>query len=251
MRIDHDRTAILLGDATGDSIPAALIRAHAEGAIHYSLMHADINPEETDMLMENINRSLCELLSDDHFFSLFLGIWNERTRELSCTNAGHPAPLLVRGNEFQEIKSHGMLLGVLMTSRYSNSTLKLRDGDQLIVFSDGISESISQTRYQTVRQLAKRARGQERYQSREALSDLLWETAIFADDRDDDRSLLVLEIATGEENFKSSSNGPVTDRKVHPDHSPKSHGEPHGQVLQPDGTSVSYDPRTDIVFPHD
>lgn len=30
MRIDHDRTAILLGDATGDSIPAALIRAHAE-----------------------------------------------------------------------------------------------------------------------------------------------------------------------------------------------------------------------------
>lgn len=141
-----------------------------------------------------------------------------------------------------------MLLGVLTTSRYSNTTLKLCDGDQLIIFSDGISESISQTRYQTVRQLAKRARSQKRYQSREAFADLLWETAIFADDHDDDRSLLVLEVASKEENFESTSDRPIIDRKVH---SPKSHGGPHGQVPQPDETFVSYDPRTDIVFPHD
>jgi len=251
MRIDHDRTAILLGDATGDSIPAALIRAHAEGAIHYSLMHADINPEETDLLMENINRSLCDLLSDDHFFSLFLGIWNERTRELSCTNAGHPAPLLISGNHFRELNSQGMLLGVLPTSRYSNSTLKLQDGDQLIIFSDGISESISQTRFKTIRQLTTRARSQERYQSREGLADLLWETAIFADDHEDDRSLLVIEIASHEEAQESTSDASLKDRRIHPDHPPKYHGDPHGPILPPDETSVSYDPRTDIVFPHD
>ncbi|MBD3674479.1 MAG: SpoIIE family protein phosphatase [Planctomycetaceae bacterium] len=245
--IDDARSAILLGDATGDSIPAAMIRAHAEGAIQYSLMHSEIDPTETDLLMENINRSLCELLPADQFFSLFLGIWNERTRELSCTNAGHPPPLLLRNGRVSVIKSHGMLLGILKATRYHHSTFKLLPGDQLIVYSDGVSESISLSRYQSVQQLVVRAFTQERYRYREALADLIWETALFADEREDDRSLLILEIDE-ESGVQQTS---LSDQRVDPDHSPKFHNDPHGQVLPPDSVSFSYDRNRDIVSPQD
>lgn len=243
--IDKERSAILLGDATGDSIPGAMIRAHAEGAIQYSLMHADIDPAETDLLMENINRSLCDLLSGDQFFSLFLGIWDERTQEFNCTNAGHPPPLLLRNGKITTIKSHGMLLGILKTSQYSNSTLKLFPGDQLIVYSDGISESISQSRYHNVRQLVERAAIQERYQTREALADLIWETATLTGKRDDDRSLLIVEI----DKSPADQETLVSGHRVHSGQWPRFHNDPHGPVLPHDAVSFSYDQSTDSVSP--
>jgi sigma-B regulation protein RsbU (phosphoserine phosphatase) len=74
--------------------------------------------------------------------SLLLGIFDCRTRKFTYTNAGHPTPFLARGEEFLDLESHGMLVGVIDDAFYEHSTIPLRSNDMLIFFTDGVSEAM-------------------------------------------------------------------------------------------------------------
>ncbi|MGE5191818.1 MAG: PP2C family protein-serine/threonine phosphatase [Deltaproteobacteria bacterium] len=137
--LSGDRTAIAVGDASGNSIPAAMISSAVRGALQ-------THPAEADGaagLLSRLNRALCNITRAHQFMSLCYGVYDAVRRTLTYSNAGHPAPLLIRDGTVTPLESHGLLLGVVPEVSYRQSTLELRAGDLLILYSDGISEARS------------------------------------------------------------------------------------------------------------
>ena len=134
-----DRTAVAVGDASGNSIPAAMISSAVRGALQAHPVEA----HETAALLSRLNRALCNITRAHQFMSLCYGVYDAVPRTFTYSNAGHPAPLLVRDGQVTPLESHGLLLGVVPEVTYQQSVLELRAGDLLILYSDGISEARS------------------------------------------------------------------------------------------------------------
>jgi sigma-B regulation protein RsbU (phosphoserine phosphatase) len=95
--------------------------------------------------MTNINRQICQSTEANRFATLFLAIYEDRTRRLHYTNAGHNAPILVRANAAVErLTTGGMMVGAFDWATYEEASATLRAGDLLLIFSDGISEAESE-----------------------------------------------------------------------------------------------------------
>jgi sigma-B regulation protein RsbU (phosphoserine phosphatase) len=137
--LSSDLTALAVGDASGNSIPAAMIMSAVRGALR--TYPADAH--ETMVLLSRINRALCSLTRAHQFMSLCYGVYDATRRTFTYSNAGHPAPLFVHDGKAATLESHGLLLGVVPEVAYHQSTLELSMGDVLVLYSDGISEARS------------------------------------------------------------------------------------------------------------
>jgi len=94
--------------------------------------------------MERANALLFRNTSPEKFATLFFGFLDAAGHILHYCNAGHNHPFLV-GNEIkpQRLSTGGLALGCFESFPYEKSQVALQPGDQLIVFSDGISEAVN------------------------------------------------------------------------------------------------------------
>ncbi|MFQ5734235.1 MAG: PP2C family protein-serine/threonine phosphatase [Planctomycetaceae bacterium] len=138
--LGDDRLLLAVGDASGDSVPAALVMSAVRGAIRAILGEGRraLPPHE---LLQRVNHSLHGLSATFQFMSLFLGVLDFRSLELTYSNAGHPFPLLLHGDDIRELNAHGLLLGVLPHIEYHSTTVSVRPGEVFAAYSDGISEA--------------------------------------------------------------------------------------------------------------
>ncbi|MFO1022408.1 MAG: GAF domain-containing SpoIIE family protein phosphatase [Planctomycetales bacterium] len=145
MPIDEKTTGFALGDASGHSIPAAMVMAYARGAIRSLPIGLKGHEVDPPVLMSRINEALYAITSSHQFMSLFFGVYHAKRRELAYCNAGHPNPLWIHDGEIIPLQSHGLLVGVTDDVEYDSSTLTMSPGDTLVLFSDGISETMSRS----------------------------------------------------------------------------------------------------------
>ena len=133
------RTAIVLSDVSGKGTP---------GAILWAGLQATLRSRSTDLVMNapgvlaDVNRLFFEATAPEHFATLFLGVYDDATRELSYVNCGHNAPILVRREGSDErLGSSAPALGLM--TKWSGELRRetLRPGDTLIVYSDGVTEA--------------------------------------------------------------------------------------------------------------
>ena len=134
--IDERRTAFLIADVSGKGLGAALLTPMLQGAL--SAMTMDVAPERA---FQHINSFLCAHAAVGRYATMFFGIIDV-DGTLEYINAGHPSPLLVRGNEVTELYTEGALpLGLVPEARHKIDHAKLEPGDTLVLFSDGITEA--------------------------------------------------------------------------------------------------------------
>jgi sigma-B regulation protein RsbU (phosphoserine phosphatase) len=193
IRLSSDRTAIAVGDASGNSIPAAMIMSSVRGALLTHL--ADEN--NVAELVSKLNSGLCRITRSHQFMSLCYGVFDAAHWRFSYCNAGHPMPLLVRDGQAMAMESHGLLMGVLDDTHYVHSTLQLDRGDLLIFYSDGISEARGGNQQLfTSHGIVEAVRGKSDATARQIL-DAIWERVDLhtgAGETGDDRTLLVLKL---------------------------------------------------------
>jgi sigma-B regulation protein RsbU (phosphoserine phosphatase) len=104
---------------------------------------------DTDCAVEDmaasINDQLCRSTDSNRFATVFLALYDDSTRRLRYTNAGHNAPFLVRaGGGVERLDVGGTVLGAFDWARYEEAAVALEPGDLLLVFSDGITEALDQ-----------------------------------------------------------------------------------------------------------
>ena len=134
--IDEDNLAIVIGDASGKGVPAALLAMITQVMIKQTLEHNQ-NPCE---VLYSINNQLSENNSESMFLTLWLGIYNKTTKKLIFSNAGHNPPLIKENNEFKYLNiNSGIVLGIMEDFDYIDEEITLTN--ELILYTDGITDA--------------------------------------------------------------------------------------------------------------
>jgi sigma-B regulation protein RsbU (phosphoserine phosphatase) len=96
-------------------------------------------------IAEAVNRELYQNNDDCMFVTLFLGLLDTRTGKLTYTNAGHPAPHVLRASgEIEQIAGKAdVALGVRRKVTYRTDAITLLQGDAVFVVSDGVDEAMN------------------------------------------------------------------------------------------------------------
>lgn len=90
----------------------------------------------------SINEQLCHSTDSNRFATLFIALYDDDSRQLRYTNAGHNDALLVRaGGTIEHLTEGGTVLGAFEWARYTEASATLERGDVLVIYSDGISEA--------------------------------------------------------------------------------------------------------------
>ena len=138
---DH-QIAILIADVTGHGIRAALSTMLLKFA--FSSFN-DSNVKASDIL-KGMNKILHQILPIDIFVAAMVVILDAGNCNGSIANGGIPHPYMICSNE-KEVKQlpvNGLLLGVAGEDMYETSEeykFKIKKGDRLILFTDGLSEA--------------------------------------------------------------------------------------------------------------
>lgn len=138
--IDHDHLFFCIGDVSGKGIPAALFMAVTKTLIKAKSTFG-VAPRESLSL---VNEELCTDNDAAMFVTIFSGILNTATGELSYSNGGHNPPYLLSktlGLKTLDDNS-GTALGILETATYSTGKTTLQPGDAIFLFTDGVTEAM-------------------------------------------------------------------------------------------------------------
>jgi phosphoserine phosphatase RsbU/P len=137
IRLDGDRLGIGVADVSGKGFPAAMMAATLQGA--FAAVAAG-DPDLKD-LFRRVNDYLCERTPTEMFATMFYGVL-DREGNISFVNAGHNSPFVLRiDGTVEYLESSNFPLGLFAEAKFQVETGKLRDGDQVLIFSDGVPEA--------------------------------------------------------------------------------------------------------------
>lgn len=139
--VDDHNLCMVIGDVSGKGVPAALMMAVTRTLIK-ARASTVLSPDE---VLNIVNNELAEDNDSAMFVTLFMGILNIHTGEITYCNAGHNYPFLVRPNgEVKEIETvNGMALGVMEDFPYETGKIMLTRGDIFYLYTDGVNEAMN------------------------------------------------------------------------------------------------------------
>jgi sigma-B regulation protein RsbU (phosphoserine phosphatase) len=89
-----------------------------------------------------VNRLFFDATAPEHFATLFLGLYDDATRVFSYVNCGHNAPVLARAaGPWEALPSTAPALGLMERWTARVERVDLREGDTLVIYSDGVTEA--------------------------------------------------------------------------------------------------------------
>jgi serine phosphatase RsbU (regulator of sigma subunit) len=136
--IDNGRLVIAVGDVAGKGSPAALLMA-----LLLAMMRTLVDEQlEAADLVRRLNIQVSRHAPASRFITLFYGIYDVSTGELTYVNAGHTPALLMRSDgSLDHLSDGGIALGMFEQSTYRPGRARLNADDLLAVYSDGITEA--------------------------------------------------------------------------------------------------------------
>jgi sigma-B regulation protein RsbU (phosphoserine phosphatase) len=135
------RLGIALADISGKGISAALIMASLQAALRIQAMSNGRGPGNTAEIVTRLNQHLYRSTAPDRFATLFYGVYDAQTHRLEYTNAGHPAPLCISGQQVQRLSAGGTVLGLFDDRQFESQIVDIAPGSLLIAYSDGLTEA--------------------------------------------------------------------------------------------------------------
>jgi phosphoserine phosphatase RsbU/P len=142
--VDQHRLYFVIGDVSGNGVPAALFMAMTKIMVK-TRAASDPSPAS---IVTHVNDALSAENDSCMFVTLYLGILNLRDGTLVTTNAGHNPPLLKRRNgAFEWLTAQdGPLVGPMAGIAFKESTIQLEPGDELFLYTDGVTEADNRRR---------------------------------------------------------------------------------------------------------
>ncbi len=142
LELPEGRLGIAIGDVSGKGIGAALLMASLEASLRgQALVACDLAE-----LMNRVNSLVLDASSANRYATLFYAAYDPRGRRLSYVNAGHNPPVILRksdtGFRVFRLENGGPVVG-LLRERYRQESFALESGDLMVLFTDGISESMN------------------------------------------------------------------------------------------------------------
>jgi len=139
IELPGNRTLLSVADVSGKGMPAALLSANIQALVR-SIAGTGAGPLE---LTRQMNRHLSRYTPIDRFATAVFVELDRNTGELTYVNAGHNAPILFGSGCAQSLEATGVPLGLFPDAAYTANTALLTPGGALLLFTDGLTDSIS------------------------------------------------------------------------------------------------------------
>jgi serine phosphatase RsbU (regulator of sigma subunit)/predicted ester cyclase len=138
--LSEGRLGLIVGDATGKGVPAALVMSTTCGMLQLAA-RALGSPSPGEVLAQ-VNETLVARIPQNMFVTCFYAILDPESATLSYANAGHDLPYLRRhGGECEELRARGMPLGLMPGMCYEEKEIVLKEGEAALFYSDGLVEA--------------------------------------------------------------------------------------------------------------
>jgi steroid delta-isomerase-like uncharacterized protein len=135
--LSEGRLGLVVGDATGKGVPAALVMSTTCGMLRLAAQ----SPSSPREMLQRVNEALFPYIPANMFVTCFYAILDPRTGDLIYANAGHDLPYLRRGDAAEELRARGMPLGLMRGMNYEEGEDFLGEGDSVLFYSDGLVEA--------------------------------------------------------------------------------------------------------------
>src|SRR5215471_7960244 len=133
--------AVCIADVCGKGMPAAMMMSNLQAAVKSHTLRKT-RPRD---LCGHLNRLMCRNMAQQGFISFFYAVIESQSKRLTYCNAGHNPPIWVQKGEdsFHRLDCGGGVLGVMEHWQYDEQEICLRSGDRLLLYTDGITESLN------------------------------------------------------------------------------------------------------------
>ncbi len=193
---------LAVGDICGKGISAALLMANLQATLRSNVLnlwpqHERNGNKAVAELVEKLNSQIYTYTSANKFASFFYALYDEAQLTLTYCNAGHNPPLYINGNEIQRLSAGGTVIGIFADSKYEQETIRLHGGDLLVAYTDGIVESINEYGEEFGEKRLIQLVRENRHLSAAGIKETVVDSVLswtFAEERDDDMTLIIAKI---------------------------------------------------------
>ena len=136
--LSEGNLGLVVGDATGKGVPAALVMSTTCGMLRLAA-HSYSSPGE---MLQRVNEALFPNIPPNMFVTCFYSILDPSSGRLVYANAGHSLPSVRRGGgDAEELRVRGMPLGLMPGMEYEEKEVVLESGEAALFYSDGLVEA--------------------------------------------------------------------------------------------------------------
>ena len=142
VRIFEDQIGIVVADAVGKGIPAALLMSFLRASLRAGIQIG----YAPHIALSNVSDLLWDSIEDHQFITAIYGILDETNRTFVFSNAGHNPPLLIKPNgEYRFVEYGDTPLGMFKDVHYHQHFIRFEPGQVMVIYTDGITEATSES----------------------------------------------------------------------------------------------------------
>src|ERR671920_425390 len=136
--LSEGQLGLVVGDATGKGVPAALVMSTTCGMLRLAAQSSS-SPGE---MLQRVNEALFPYIPSNMFVTCFYAILDPESGLLRYANAGHDLPYLQHHDgDAEELRARGMPLGLMPAMSYEEKEIVLQEGDSALLYTDGLVEA--------------------------------------------------------------------------------------------------------------
>jgi serine phosphatase RsbU (regulator of sigma subunit) len=139
--LSEGRVGLVVGDATGKGVPAALVMSTTCGMLQAVSEASNSSSSSPGEVLKRVNEALTVRIPANMFVTCFYAILDPKRGHLRYANAGHDLPYLHRNGAADELRARGMPLGLMPGMGYEEKEIILQAGEAALFYSDGLVEA--------------------------------------------------------------------------------------------------------------
>lgn len=140
--LDDHRVLVVIADVSGKGVAASIFMSVTLTLIH-QFAKMGLSPAE---VLNRTNESLCRNNPAMLFVTALVGVYDTETNAFTYSNAGHDRPYIVGETVHRLEELAGTMLGLFEDETYEETTVTLKTGETLFMYTDGVSETVNENR---------------------------------------------------------------------------------------------------------
>jgi sigma-B regulation protein RsbU (phosphoserine phosphatase) len=139
--LSDGRIGLVIADVSGKGVPAALLMASLQSSLRAEA-HPGRSPSE---VVSALNKVIYEHTSGGTFVTIFYALLDFAEAVITYCNAGQSPPILISGeNTPRQLDNTDIVLGIDPEAAYNDTTVEVRDGQLLFLYTDGITDELDE-----------------------------------------------------------------------------------------------------------
>jgi phosphoserine phosphatase RsbU/P len=131
--------AFVLADISGKGIAGALLMANLQANLR---SRYEVALDDLPRLLKSVNQFFYENTPDDRYATLFLGVYDDATRQLTYANCGQNPPLVFRADgRVERLSATATVIGLFPMWECETRMIKFAPNDVLVIYTDGVTEA--------------------------------------------------------------------------------------------------------------